>query len=82
SIGDPIAQELLGLLPEFKFDYELLSFDLQNEQNPIHAAEQITDILRVAFNEFVSVSQVLTLSKALQVNSLSDLKQKLCLPNT
>ena len=58
------------MLPDFNFDESLIDFDLNGDNSP----EILVNVLNAIFTEFLSVSQILALSKALGINTLSDLK--------
>jgi len=69
-MNQELGQELISLLPDFNFDESLIDFDLNGDNSP----EILVNVLNAIFSEFLSVSQILALSKALGIKTLSDLK--------
>ena len=69
-MNQELGQELISLLPDFNFDESLIDFDLNGDNSP----EILVNVLNAIFTEFLSVSQILALSKALGIKTLSDLK--------
>lgn len=63
------------MVPGFKFDVELLGFELPN--HPVDGADALVSVVRSVVGELVTVPQVLGLCRALNVTSLSELKSKL-----
>ena len=69
-MNQELGHELISLLPDFNFDECLIDFDLNGDNSP----EILVNVLNAIFSEFLSVSQILALSKALGIKTLSDLK--------
>jgi hypothetical protein len=69
-MNQELGHELISLLPDFNFDESLIDFDLNGDNSP----EILVNVLNAIFSEFLSVSQILALSKALGIKTLSDLK--------
>lgn len=68
---DPRAAQLLQMVPGFRFDVELLSFELP--KHPVDGADALIQVVRTVLGELVSVPQVIGLCRTLNVTSLSEL---------
>lgn len=73
--GDPRASQLLQMVPGFRFDVELLGFELPT--HPVDGADALVSVVRTVCGELVTVPQVLGLCRALNVTTLAELKSKL-----
>jgi len=63
------------MVPGFRFDVELLGFELP--KHPVDGADALVSVVRTVVGELVTVPQVLGLCRALNVATLSELKTKL-----